>query len=199
MELSSILSPDSPVFTWVILPLLIFLARIIDQSIGTLRLIFVSKGMKYLAPLIGFAESIIWLLAVSQIMKHLDNAACFVAYGLGFATGNYVGILLEEKLSIGKVIIRVFCKHDDFPLLDRLQNAKYGLTLMEAKGSQGPVTIIFSVIARKDIKPFVEIVHGVNPGAFYTIEDVKSASEGIFRSSQRKIQYSLNFGTKKAK
>ena len=98
---------NTELFTWVILPLLIFLARILDVSIGTMRLIFVSKGMKYLAPILGFFEVIIWLLAISQIMQHLDNVLCYVAYGLGFAMGNYLGIVLEEKMSIGTVLIRV--------------------------------------------------------------------------------------------
>jgi uncharacterized protein YebE (UPF0316 family) len=199
MNLASFFDPGSPVFTWVILPLLIFIARIADQSIGTLRLIFVSKGLKFLAPLIGFAESIIWLLAVSQIMKHLDNIVCFIAYGSGFATGNYVGILLEEKISIGKVIIRLFCRQENFDLIDRLHQHSYGLTIMDAQGSQGPVKVIFSVIERQNINQFLEIVKEVNPNTFYTIEDVKSAGEGIFKNNPRRIQYKLSFGPKKAK
>ena len=91
-------------FTWVGLPILIFLARILDQSIGTLRLIFLSKGMKHIAPFLGFFEVIIWLLAVGQIMQHLDNWLCYVAYGAGFAMGNFIGISIEERLSLGTSI-----------------------------------------------------------------------------------------------
>jgi len=84
-------------FQWIILPLLIFLARITDQTIGTLRLIFLSKGYRLIAPLLGFFEVIIWLVAVSQIMKHLDNVMSYVAYGAGFAMGNYIGMTIERK------------------------------------------------------------------------------------------------------
>ena len=91
------LASDTWFFTWILLPALIFLARILDQSIGTLRLIFLSKGMKYIAPFLGFFEVIIWLLAVGQIMQHLDNWLCYVAYGAGFAMGNFIGITLEER------------------------------------------------------------------------------------------------------
>ena len=88
MDISAVFSSNSELFTWVILPILICLARISDQSIGTLRLILVSKGYKLIAPFLAFFESLIWLLAVSQILKHLDNWVTFVAYGLGFALGN---------------------------------------------------------------------------------------------------------------
>ena len=108
---------DSWSFQWIILPLLIFLARITDQTIGTLRLIFLSKGYKFIAPFLGFFEVIIWLLAVSQIMKHLDNVMCYVAYGSGFAMGNFIGMAIEQKLSLGSVIIRLILKERIMNLL----------------------------------------------------------------------------------
>ncbi len=89
----------SPIFSWVILPILIFCARICDVSFGTLRIIFVSRGKKAVAPILGFFEVSIWLLAISQIMQHLDNAACFLALYCGYAMGNYVGIRIEDKLA----------------------------------------------------------------------------------------------------
>ena len=102
MDFSEILNNDF--FTWVLLPILIFISRVLDVSLGTMRLIFVSKGYKLLAPVLGFFEVLIWLVAIGQIMQHLDNIFCYLAYGLGFATGNFVGIYLEEKMSIGTVI-----------------------------------------------------------------------------------------------
>ena len=175
------LIPDTPLFTWVILPLLIFLARILDQSIGTLRLIFISKGMKYLAPLLGFFEVIIWLLAIGQIMQHLDNWLSYIAYGAGFAMGNYIGIKLEERLSIGTVIIRVILSKESPELIASLKEQNFGLTLVDGEGAKGKVKLIFSIIRRKEIEGFVETVHKYNPSAFYTIEEVKSSSEGVFR------------------
>lgn len=175
---------DSPVFTWVILPLLIFLARIADQSVGTLRVVFISKGFKYLAPLLGFFESIIWLTAVSQILKHLDNVVCFLAYGAGFGMGNYVGLLIEEKLSLGTVIFRIFPRTDPEKLIAFLRESNYGLTIMDAQGGRGPVKIIFSIVRRQDIKEFVEIINRYDPTSFYTIEDVREVREGVFNSGQ---------------
>lgn len=135
MDVSSFFVQDSPVFTWVVLPLLIFLARISDQTIGTLRLIFLSKGQKKLAPFLGFFEVIIWLIAVSQIMKHLDNILCYVAYGGGFAMGNYIGMVVEEKLSIGNVLIRIIPRKDTSELITYLRDNNYGVTSVEAEGA----------------------------------------------------------------
>lgn len=183
MSFFSSLTSDPWLFTWIILPFLIFFARIMDQTIGTMRLIFLSKGMKYIAPFLGFFEVIIWLLAVGQIMQHLDNWLSYIAYGAGFATGNFIGMLLEEKLSLGTVIIRVILSRQSPELIAELKSQKFGLTLVDAEGSKGSVKLIFSIIRRKELKNFIDTLHQFNPNAFYTVEEVKSANEGIFRQS----------------
>ena len=172
----------SDVFAWVILPLLIFISRILDVSIGTMRLIFVSKGFKYIAPVLGFFEVIIWLLAISQIMQNLDNIMCYIAYGLGFAMGNYAGIILEEKMAIGSVLLRVIPQKDTNELINYLREHKYGVTSVEVEGMKGRIQMIFSIIKRKDVKEYIEIVQRFNPNAFYTIEDIKAIKEGYFKS-----------------
>ncbi len=199
MEIFNFISTDAWWFTWILLPLLIFIARIADQTIGTLRLIFVSKGFKRLAPFIGFFESIIWLITVGQILKNLDNVACFTAYGAGFAMGNYVGILLEEKLSIGQVIVRIIPKFDTIVLMEHLHDNGFGHTSMPAQGSVGPVNIIISIIDRKDLRKIVEIINRFNPNAFYTVEDVKSVKEGIFRQNTRGFHFHKLAGLRKSK
>jgi uncharacterized protein YebE (UPF0316 family) len=183
MNFFSSLISDPWIFAWVILPVLIFFARIMDQTIGTMRLIFLSKGMKYVAPFLGFFEVIIWLLAVGQIMQHLDNWLSYIAYGAGFATGNFIGMLLEEKISLGTVIIRVILSRQSPELINELKSQNFGLTLVDAEGSKGSVKLIFSIIRRKELSNFIDTIHQYNPNAFYTIEDVKSANEGIFRRS----------------
>ncbi|MBK7029111.1 MAG: DUF2179 domain-containing protein [Bacteroidales bacterium] len=177
------IATDTTLFSWVILPLLIFFARILDQSIGTMRLIFISKGLKYIAPFLGFFEVIIWLLAVGQIMQHLDNWLSYIAYGAGFAMGNFIGIKLEERLSLGTVIIRVILSRESPELVNALTSQNFGLTLVDGEGAKGKIKIIFSIIRRKEIQGFVQTVHEFNPTAFYTIEDVKSSNEGVFRRS----------------
>lgn len=192
MVLAEIFDSNSPVFTWIVLPLLIFVARIGDQSIGTLRLIFVSKGFRFLAPFLGFFEVIIWLAAVGQIMQHLDNVLCYIAYGAGFATGNYIGIVLDEKLSIGTVLIRIFPTKDTTELIKYLSEGNYGVTLMDAEGGRGKVKIVMSIINRKDIRNYVSIINQYNPNAFYTIEEIKSVNKGVFKPEKRRTIFDLS-------
>lgn len=200
MEILSIFNTDSAIFAWVILPILIFLARISDQTIGTVRLIFLSKGYKHLAPFLGFFEVIIWLITVSQIMQHLDNVLCYVAYGGGFAAGNYIGMVIEEKLSIGNVLVRIIPRKDSQQLIEVLRQNHYGVTSVEAEGSKGRVDIIFTIIKRKDANHVISIINELNPNSFYTIEDIKAIKEGIFRPvSKNSIFDNLSFGTKKNK
>lgn len=196
----SLITSESWIFAWIILPLLIILARIADQTIGTLRLIFLSKGFRVLAPVLGFFEVIIWLLAVSQIFQHLDNWFTYVAYGFGFAIGNYIGIVVEQKISLGNVIVRIIPKFDTTELISYLKERNYGITSVPAEGSRGPVKVIFSIIKRRDIDDFVTIIKRFNPNAFYTIEDVRSVHEGVMhRAPSRSVFQSFGFHTKKMK
>jgi len=171
---------DTAFFSWVILPILIILARIIDVSIGTLRIIFVARGMRYIAPILGFFEVFIWLLAIGQIMRHLDNFVCYIAYGVGFALGNYLGILIEERLAVGVVLVRIITQKDASLLIQTLRQDGYGVTSVEAEGANGRVHIVFTIIQRTFLQQVVAIIQKFNPTAFFTIEDVKSVREGVF-------------------
>lgn len=187
-------------YTYVIIPFLIFIARISDQSIGTLRLIFIAKGYKNLAPVIGFFEVIIWILAIRQIFQHLDNWVCYIAYGAGFATGNYIGILLDERLSLGNVLVRVIPRYDTTHLINDLSEQGYGLTVTDAVGKNGPVKIILTIIQRKELPAVIEIINRHNPNAFYTIEEVKAVNKGVFRQENTPGLFkTLIWGPKKLK
>ena len=176
---SAFLSSD--LFVWVLLPLLIFLSRVLDVSIGTMRLIFVSKGFKILAPMLGFFEVTIWLLAIGQIMQHLNNIMCYIAYGAGFAMGNYIGIVLEEKMSIGTVLIRVIPKLNTDKLIDFLREREFAVTTVDVEGMSGKVKMLLSIVNRKHTEAYIEAVNQFNPKAFYTIEDIGSVKEGYFK------------------
>lgn len=177
---------NADVYNWVILPLLIAIARIMDVSVGTIRLIFVSRGYKYLAPMLGFIEVIIWLVAIGQIMQQLDNFMSYIGYGAGFAMGNYIGIILVEKMSIGTVVIRIIPKMDTSILIQQLREANYGVTSVDAEGKSGPVKMLFSIIKKKDLRDALRIINTYNPNAFYTIEEVQRVNEGYFRAAQKK-------------
>ncbi|UCC40546.1 MAG: DUF2179 domain-containing protein [Candidatus Aminicenantes bacterium] len=170
----------SEIFTWIIIPLLIFLARIADVTLGTMRIVFISKQLKYLAPLVGFFEVIIWLLAIRQIMQNLNNVACYIAYGAGFAIGTLIGIHIEYKMAIGSSIIRIITKKDATELIGHLRSKGYGVTSMDAEGSEGKVHVIYMTIRRQDFENIAQIIREFNPNAFYTMEDIQLVSKGVF-------------------
>ena len=169
----------SEFYAWIILPISIFFARVCDVSLGTIRIIFVSKGIKYLAPIVGFFEILIWLMAISQIMQNLTNVYYYIFYAGGFAMGNLVGIIIEEKLSIGTVGIRIITRQDAVELVNALKNSKYGITVVDAEGTKGKVKIIYTVINRQNIQKVINIVKQYNPKAFYNIEDIRYVSEPL--------------------
>jgi uncharacterized protein YebE (UPF0316 family) len=178
--MSDFLLSNSEFFTWILLPLLIFTARVIDVSLGTVRVIFIARGLKYFAPIVGFLEIIIWLMAIGQIMQNLTNPACYIAYAGGFAMGNYIGIWIAEKLSLGVVLIRVITSKDASELIEYLKTAEYGLTSVDAQGSAGKVQVVFTIVRRREVASVVNLIKQFNPKAFYTIEEVGFVEEGIF-------------------
>ena len=171
---------NSGLFTYVVLPFLIFFARICDVSIGTMRIIFVSKGKKKIAPILGFFEVLIWIIAISKIMQNLDNYVNYVAYAAGFATGNLVGMIIEEKLAMGIQMIRIFTSERGMELVTTLNNNGFGATTVEAHGAKEKVFLVYSIVHRNEIEKVLDVITCFNPKAFYTIEDVKAVNEGIF-------------------
>lgn len=175
------LSVSSAVVTdQMVLLLLIFFARILDVSVGTLRIIFVSKGLKYRSALLGFVESLIWILAISKVMQNLGDWQTYVAFASGFAAGNFVGIALEERIAIGSAIIRVITRHEAPKLIRHLRSAGYGVTSVEGKGETGEVKVIFTLIKRRQLPDVVAVIKKYSPKAFYSIEDVRFASGAVY-------------------
>jgi uncharacterized protein YebE (UPF0316 family) len=180
---------DSNLFSYGILPLLIFLARICDVSIGTMRIIFVSKGKRNIAPFLGFFEVLIWITAISKIMQNLDNYINYIAYAAGFATGNFIGMIIEEKLAMGIQMIRVFTHENGVELVKSLNGNGYGATSVEAHGAREKIYLIYTIVERHEIAKVIELIFQFNPKAFYTIEDIKVAKEGIFLHKKYNAQF----------
>lgn len=171
---------------YVVLPFLIFLARIGDVSISTIRIIFVMNGNRFIAPILGFFEALIWLLAIGQIISNIDNVWSYIAYAGGFATGTFVGITLEEKLAYGKVVLRLFAPNEVNELLVFLEEHSYRYSLIDAAGRKGKVNILFMVVSRDSLKHLVSGIDQYHPKAFYTIEGVKQVSDDIYSKKRTK-------------
>jgi len=173
----ALISPE--IYAWVILPVLIFTARVLDVSLGTVRIIFISRGMKLLAPLVGFFEVMIWILAIAQIMQDLTNAINYFAFAGGFALGNFVGIEMEDRLAMGLISVWIITRRDATHLINHLKNEKYGITSVAAEGVDGQVRIIFTIIKRKNLRDVLGAVNEFNPRAFISTADIRSASDAI--------------------
>lgn len=171
------LGMSSGFFSYIFLPLLIFLARIGDVSINTIRIIYVLGGRKTIATCLGFFESFIWLMAIRQIFEHLDNWVCYVAYPGGFATGILVGMLIEEKIAYGKVIVRIITRKEIQRLKDFLIQEDFRFTAIKATGRDGDENVVFTVLERERLDTLIETLRTMLPTAFYTVEKVNRASD----------------------
>lgn len=172
---------DLNLFDFVLLPLLIFFARIIDVTLGTLRIVMIAKGQKKIAPFLGFFEVLVWLIAIGRIMQNLDNWVCYLAYGAGYATGNYIGIILEEKLAVGIVQLQIYIQKDAGDLIKALRAAGYGSTLQHSVGgaSGNEVNVIYSIVSRNEVKKITLMLRTFDPDAFYSISDIRYVNKGL--------------------
>ena len=165
------------VFSFLLLPLLIFFARILDVSINTVRIIYVLGGRKFTSTLLGFFESFIWLMAIRQIFEHLDNWMCYVAYPAGFAAGIFVGMIIEEKIAYGKVIVRIITRKEVHSLLQYLNKEYFRYTYVKAEGPDGLENLVFTVLQREKLEALLETLKEILPTSFYTVEKVNRAAE----------------------
>lgn len=169
----------------LMLPLFIFFARITDVSIGTLRTICIVRGLRYLAPVLGFFEVAIWIIAVSGVFSHLDRWYNIVAYAGGFAAGNAVGMFIEQRLAIGMQAIRLISTGHSAAVAAGLRLAGYGVTEIKGRGLHGEVSICFVVVPRKETPVVLRVAESIDPDVFSTVEDVSSAVGRVYRDEVR--------------
>lgn len=173
---------------WVLIPLLLFFARILDVSIGTIRIIMISKGYKKIAPILGFVEVFIWILTVGKVMQNMDNIFYYFAYAAGFAAGTYIGMIIENRLSLGLVMVRVITKFEASDLLLELREKNYNATSVDGIGRHGNVKILFMIIKKQSLRKVIELIKQYNPNSFYTIEDIREVSGGVFPHPNKSIR-----------
>ncbi|MBX3382300.1 MAG: hypothetical protein KF864_02205 [Phycisphaeraceae bacterium] len=168
--------------------LLIVGARMLDVTLGTLRTVMVINGRKWIAFMLGFAESFIWLAVVAQIIKQMDHPLYFVAYALGFAIGNFLGIVIEQHLAFGTQVIRVFSRRSH-ELATALRASGVGtdlphlsVTEMQAQGHKGPVGVLFAEVPRRYSARVAKRAVEIDPEAYYVIDDVRRASTAAMRA-----------------
>ncbi|MEP1151508.1 MAG: DUF2179 domain-containing protein [Balneola sp.] len=163
----------------IFIPVFIFIARIMDVSLGTLRIVMVSRGYKFKAAALGFFEVLIWAFVVAELLKNLNNWVNYVAYAGGFSVGTYVGMYIESKVKVGTIIVRIITQNKKDEIVEALKEAGFTITSIEAQGGFGPVNIIFTVLRRRRWNEVVSIIESNDPTAFYSSEDVTYANSAL--------------------
>jgi len=163
-------------------PLVIFGLRVCDMSLDTLRVLFVVRGRKPLAWILGFFQSAIWVMAITSVLSNLDNLWNIAAYAGGFATGNVVGMAIEERLAIGYSNLQIISSRRGAAIAEALRNAGHAATEMPARGRDGTVSVISCSVRRRDISRVSKEVDKIDPDAFLTVEDIRPIHRGFWRS-----------------
>lgn len=161
--------------------LIIFLSRIVDVSLGTVRTISIVQGRKWMAFWLGFFEVAIWLIVISAVMQRIQATPVLgIFYALGFATGNMVGIKIEGWLALGSIILRVISKDHFHEIADRVREHGFTVTIFHGEGKYSPVAELYIVCRRRDLKEILHTVQEIEPTAFYVTEQVSAANK-IYR------------------
>ncbi len=165
---------------WMMLgnALLIFCLRLVDVSLGTVRMIMISRGRRKIAPVLGFVEVTIWVVAISQVMGNLDNIFNILGYSGGFAAGTLVGMWIEDKLALGHVGISIISMTQGPKIVQKLRQADYGVTELIGSGRSGIVNLITTIVPRKDVEDVFQLVNQTDPKSFIAVDDIKAVKRG---------------------
>lgn len=167
-------------------PLLIFLLRICDVSMATMRLLYAVRGRKLIAASLGFVEILIWILAVGAVVRNFDSPGLVIAYAAGFSAGNFIGITIEEKLALGLAQVRVVSRSAGAEIAHALRERGFGVTELLGQGREGRVEIVDTVVQRRDVKNVLREVESWDPEAFISVDEPRSVQRGWLLSRRRK-------------
>ena len=145
-----------------------------------MRIIFVARGKRNLAPILGFFEVLIWIVVISQLVQNLESPTAYIGYAAGFAAGNYFGMWLEDKMALGTYILRLITNEEPDELIQRLRDLGFGVTNVRGEGKTGEVNMIYTIVKRRDVEQVLAIIHEMKPNAFVSMEEVRSTEKGIF-------------------
>jgi uncharacterized protein YebE (UPF0316 family) len=161
---------------------LIFLLRVMDMTLDTLRVLVVMRGRKPLAWVLGFFQALIFVLAISSVLKDLDNVLNIIGYAAGFATGNVVGMWIEERLAIGHMNLSIVSSRLGAAIAEKMRLEGFAVTEVPARGKDGTVTMLNCSVLRKNVQQVHALVNEIDPSAFITAEDVRPVRRGFWRA-----------------
>lgn len=171
----------------ILLPVLIFFTRMVDTSLGTLRLVLIGRGNRKAVRIVGFFEVLLWITAISQLIQHVNHWSSYIAWALGFTAGSMIGFKIEEKLALGKHQMRIITPQPIEEFLEALKSINQGYTVFDGIGANGPVKQIFIIMNRKHTKEVTDLVKQHIPQSFCSISDIQATDSGVFNTKKRDI------------
>lgn len=167
-------------------PLAVFLLRVTDVSMATLRMLLIIRGRRFLAPLIGFFEILIWVTAIGIVVQHLNSPLHVVGYAAGFASGSFLGLMLEERLALGLATIRTMVRSGGPELSAELREAGFGVTEMVGRGKEGAVEVLYSVLPRRRVAEALKIINAGAPDSFVVVDEPRGVHRGWLYPAKKK-------------
>lgn len=161
---------------------LIFILRVCDMSLDTLRVLFVMRGKKQIAWVLGFIQSAIFLLAIGKVLTQVNNPLNIIGYAAGFATGNVVGMIIEERIALGHILVNIISPRRGSAIVSHLRQNGYAVTELSGRGKDGMVSMINCSVLRKQVDTVHSLVNEIDPEAFITAEDVRPIRHGFWRA-----------------
>jgi uncharacterized protein YebE (UPF0316 family) len=161
---------------------LIFILRVGDMSLDTLRVLYVMRGKKGFAWILGFCQAMIFITAISAVLSNLDNPMNILAYAAGFATGNVLGMTIEERLAQGHVHMRIISSRRGSAIAESLRAEGYAATEISARGKDGMVAVINSSVKRKNVNRVRDLIESIDENAFITAEEIRPIRRGFWRA-----------------
>lgn len=170
-------------YPWT-LPIIIFLGRVCDVPLSTIRIIFIARGEKKIAPLVGFVEVFVWIVIISQVLSRANNLMSYISYAGGFAAGTYIGLVIEDRMALGFYKYTIFTKNSGRELIKIFNRYTYGATLFFGEGAMSPIDVVETIISRKNKENVERIIRQFDSAAFVVVEEIKSKSFGIFTKNR---------------
>ncbi|MBK5251346.1 MAG: DUF2179 domain-containing protein [Peptostreptococcaceae bacterium] len=165
--------------------LYIFLARVIIAALVSIRTILMTKNKKFFSSFIGFFESLLFIVVLGTVMNDLDNIWFIGAYAIGFSVGNYVGIMIEEKIALGELVLRIIVDQREDRLVDELRKNGFGVTVIKGEGRDGERYLLFISLKRRDLNRIYEIIEKNHVSSFICTSDGRVNKGGVFRGRTR--------------
>lgn len=161
---------------------IIFGLRLIDMSLDTLRVLFVMRGRRGISWVVGFFQALVFVAAITSVLQDVGNPLNMFGYAAGFATGNVLGMLIEERLALGHTHIRLVSSRRGSAIAERLREEGYAVTEIPARGKDGMVSMLNCSVLRKHTTRVGELARAVDETVFITTEDVRPVQRGFWRA-----------------